>query len=38
VKSDTMWLVLEGTRIIDERKTGQKLLGGEAYGSDYPVL
>jgi HD-GYP domain-containing protein (c-di-GMP phosphodiesterase class II)/DNA-binding response OmpR family regulator len=38
VKSDTMWLLLEGTRIIDERKTGQKLPGGETYGIDHPVL
>jgi HD-GYP domain-containing protein (c-di-GMP phosphodiesterase class II) len=38
VKSDTTWLILEGTRIIDERKTGQKLPGADTYGSDHPVL
>jgi HD-GYP domain-containing protein (c-di-GMP phosphodiesterase class II) len=34
VKSDTMWLVLEGTRIMDERNAGQKFSGGETHGSD----
>jgi hypothetical protein len=38
VKSDTAWLILEGTRIIDERKTGQKMPGADTYGSDHPVL
>jgi HD-GYP domain-containing protein (c-di-GMP phosphodiesterase class II) len=34
VKSDTMWLVLEGARIMDERKGGRKLSGEERYGTE----
>jgi HD-GYP domain-containing protein (c-di-GMP phosphodiesterase class II) len=38
VKSDTMWLVLEGARIVDERKAGQKSSVEERYGSDDAVF
>ena len=35
VKSDTMWLVLEAARLMDERKVSRKLSEREIYGSGH---